>query len=107
MREEVGLQIKNKKNMQTINALRKLEREGWSVKERDGGKYHRTFIAEKPGFENFIELMTQGDNISIIDLRRYGMEDDVMTDYHAGTFCRNLAQAIRFANSSYSQKIQV
>lgn len=82
------------------NAIKKLEKNGFKVKQVDNGaKFNRNYVATNPNHRRFIEVLTQGDDVSIIDLRTPGHEDELMTDYHAGTFCDNIAQAIRYATT--------
>jgi hypothetical protein len=84
------------------NAIKKLEKNGFKVEKSEFDKpeqYNRTFYATNPSYKRFIEIMTQGDDLSIIDLRTPGHDDDLMTDYHAGTFCKNITQAIRYVTT--------
>ena len=79
--------------MKIENAIKKLKKEGFKVKQSE--RADNRYIAEKEGHRNFIEFITQDGSLIIIDLRRKGQEDDSLTDYHAGTFCDNLSQALR------------
>ena len=80
-------------------AIKKLQREGYNVTQDKG-----RITAKKENQRHYIELLVNGkdvgdkSDIAIIDLRREGQDDDIMTDYHAGTFCDNLAQALSIAN---------
>lgn len=83
--------------MKLSNAIKKLERNGFKVEKSETmpNKYYAT----KEGLRDYITLHVQDDRLIIVDSRRKGQEDDPMTDYHAGTFCDNLSQAIRMTNS--------
>lgn len=80
------------------NAIKKLEKNGFKVTQKDNTKF---YVAEQEGNRHYIEILKNygNDDISVIDLRRYGQEDDWLTDYHAGTFCDNINQAIRLSNN--------
>ena len=81
--------------MKTQNAIAKLQKEGFSVQLLgELGKFNNRYKATKEGHQHYIEFLTQDDELIVIDLRRKGEEDDPMTDYHAGTFCKNLKQAL-------------
>lgn len=84
--------------MTVANAIKKLEKNGFKVTKQGESRF---YIAERPGSQNYIQFLTNGytDDIATVDLRRYGNEDDPMRDYHAGTFCDNITQAIRLANN--------
>lgn len=83
--------------MQIINAIKKLEKNGFKVvKDETRG---RNYIAGKVGNRHFIEIYEQDGRVCLIDLRTKGYEDDIQSDYHAGTFCDNISQAIRLANN--------
>ena len=75
------------------NAIKKLQKAGFRVKASEN--MSNRYVAEKEGCRRFIEFLAQNGELIIIDLRRRGQEDDSMTDYHAGTFCDNLSQALR------------
>lgn len=93
--------------MQTLNAIKKLEKAGFRIELAKGCglvDFNKRYIAIHPELAHYIEIMTQDDVdgngiVAVIDLRRPGQEDNPYTDYHAGTFCRNIAQAIRFAQN--------
>lgn len=85
--------------MTITNAIKKLEKSGFKVTNSitNPGIY----TAEKDGLKRFINFYSNGgtDDICIIDLRTKGREDDLQSDYHAGTFCDNISQAIRYATT--------
>ena len=81
--------------MDTKNAIKKLEKKGFEVKKTEGGMY----VAKNPNLRHFIQFYDQEGRVIIIDLRTPGQEDDIMSDYHAGTFCDNITQAIRYATT--------
>ncbi len=85
--------------MKIVNAIKKLKKNGYKVTS-DKSRY----TATKEGERHYIELMSQisyegEEEVIIIDVRREGQADDSMTDYHAGTFCDNLSQALAIANN--------
>lgn len=77
--------------MKTKNAIKKLEKNGFKVTE-DKGK----FCATLENNRHSIEFYDQDGRVIVIDVRTEGHDDDIMTDYHAGIFARNISQAIRF-----------
>lgn len=79
--------------MTVKNAIQKLKNKGYAVTETQ----KNTYYAEKENKRDYIKFLSQDGHLIIIDLRRKGQEDDPMTDYHAGTFCDNLSQALRLA----------
>lgn len=84
--------------MTTPNAIKKLEKAGYTVKLVSGNK-NRQYTATKDNHRRFINFYDQEGHVIIIDLRTKGHEDDSMTDYHAGTFCDNISQALRLAQN--------
>lgn len=79
------------------NAIKKLEKNGFMTTVGNTGNV----IAVNPKYRRWIEVLKNGytDDVSVIDLRTPGHDDDIMTDYHAGTFCNNITQAIRYATT--------
>lgn len=78
--------------MKLSNAIKKLEKAGYTIaKTSISNKY----TATKKDQRDYIQFCTQDDELIIIDLRRKGLDDDWTTDYHAGTYCQNLSQALR------------
>lgn len=79
------------------NAIKKLEKHGFKTTIGNTGNV----FAVNPHYKRWIEVMRNGnsDDIAVIDLRTPGQDDDIMTDYHAGTFCDNITQAIRYATT--------
>lgn len=86
--------------MTIINAIKKLEKNGFVIKEWENNK--GIMSARKEGYKHYIDIFRNGgeysNDIAVIDVRSPDMLDDPMTDYHAGTFCENITQAIRFVN---------
>ncbi len=83
------------------NAIKKLQNNGFRVTEdENSGVYNRNFKAINPQYRTYLEILSQDGEVCIIDLRTPGHDDDSMTDYHAGTFCDNISQAIRLATSN-------
>ena len=76
------------------NAIKKLKKEGYNIEELSPMVY----VADKPNQRDYIKLMIQNGRVIIIDLKIKGQEDELITDYHAGMFCRNLSQALRMIN---------
>ena len=92
--------------MQYENAIRRLERTGFTVERdfrssvmRPGATYEAGFTARKPGAACRIEVTRNGDEdlVATICVVRDNDHDDLMTDYFAGTYCGTLKQAIDFA----------
>lgn len=93
--------------MNISNAISKLEKAGFKVelsKFCEPTAFNKRYTATNPNYKSYIEVLTQYDTegkgtVSVIDLRTPGEEDDLMSDYHAGTFCDNITQAIRYATT--------
>ena len=79
--------------MQLTNAIKKLNKLGFKV-INIGNRYK----AKKTGLKYVIEFNTQDELIMCIRARRENDHDDSQSDYSAGMWCNNLAQAIRLAN---------
>ncbi len=78
--------------MKVTNAIKKLEKAGYTVKQNG-----HQFTAEN-GSLRVIEFCKNGsdsDLVTCIRIRAKCDRDDVMTDYCAGTWCDNISQAIR------------
>lgn len=77
--------------MQVQNAIKKLEKAGFSVYNEGN-----VFRANKGGYDEVQFRKNGGDSSEVvcIEVRRIGAKDDVMTDYFAGTWCDNITQAI-------------
>ena len=56
----------------------------------------RIIKARRPKSSHYLEIYCNGygGNVSVIDVREDGKNDDPQSDYHAGWFARNLKQAI-------------
>ena len=72
------------------NAVKKLTKNGFTITQT--GNFH---YAHKDGFRDYLQMIVQNGEISLIDVKRQGWDDDPQTDYHAGVFADNLAQALR------------
>jgi hypothetical protein len=82
------------------NAIKKLQKNGFKVTEdSNSGVYNRDFKAVNPQHRKYLQISSQDGEVCLIDLRTPGYEDDSMTDYHAGTFCDNISQAILLATN--------
>ena len=79
--------------MQLTNAIKKLNKSGFKV-INSGSRYK----AKKAGLKYVIEFNTQDELIMCIRARREDDRDDSQSDYSAGMWCNNLAQAIRLAH---------
>jgi hypothetical protein len=79
--------------MQLVNAITKLNKLGFKV-INSGNRYK----AKKDGLKYVIEFITQDELIMCIRARRENDLDDSQSDYSAGMWCNNLAQAIRLAH---------
>lgn len=82
--------------MKIINAIKKLEKNGFKIVPNTHVK--NKFDAVKENSRYFISFYEQDGNVICIDARTQGNEDDSMTDYHAGTFCDNIQQAINMCH---------
>lgn len=78
--------------MQTINAVKKLEKAGFVVHTEKGYKY-----TAKKG-HNMITFWNQDSSISCINAQHVDDASDSQRDYFAGTYCDNLSQAIKISN---------
>lgn len=82
--------------MTVKNALTKLEKNGFSVHED-----RNCFSASKLNSRYLIEFIKNGgssQSITCITVRREDDHSDMMTDYFAGTWCKNLTYAIKLAD---------
>lgn len=77
--------------MNVANAIKKLNRAGFEVVQ-NGNRYN----AKANG--QVIRFIDQSDRVICINVRSENDHDDVMTDYSAGVYCDNIAQAIRLAH---------
>ena len=82
------------KNMTLTNAIKKAEKITGAKATIKG--QHRYF--EYKGFVLSFAQNGRYDEAANFYTRRKGQEDDLMTDYFAGTFHDNLTQAIDFIN---------
>jgi hypothetical protein len=76
--------------MQTTNAIKKLVKAGFDIKQT-GNRY----MAQAG--RNIISFFEQSGNIICINVRSSDDQNDAQSDYSAGVFCDNLSQAIRLA----------
>lgn len=79
-----------RQNMQALNAIKKLAKAGFEIKQT-GNHY----LAQTG--RNIISFFEQSGDIICINVRSSNDQDDAQSDYSAGVFCDNLAQAIRLA----------
>jgi len=77
--------------MQTINAIKKLEKSGFQVIQTGN-----RCIAK--GNQHVISFFNESGNIACINVRNQNDRDDLMSDYSAGVFCDNITQAIKLAH---------
>jgi hypothetical protein len=87
---------KSRKKMTIKNAIKKLERNGFKVSNKED----RFFFAEKENSSDVIEFFKNGgtQNVICINVRSRDDHHDSMSDYSAGVFVRNISQAIAIAN---------
>ena len=86
--------------MTVKNAFTKLEKNGFSISKK--GNF---FCASKLNSRYLIEFLKNGggsDSITCITVRREDDHTDLMTDYFAGTWCKNLTYAIKFAERCHT-----
>ena len=82
--------------MKVVSAIKKLAKFG--KVEKCGGQYSAIINSNEVSFRvNGRE--DEDSSICVIYVRPVHMEDDVMTDYFAGTFYRNLTQALKSVNA--------
>ena len=79
------------------NAIKKMGRAGWTVTGEPGKPF---WTYEKDGYRIEIGCNPIQDDgtrdVVMIDARRKTDRDDIQSDYHAGTFCDSIAEALRF-----------
>ena len=80
--------------MKITNAIKKLEKAGFEV-INEGSRYS---ARRENGIVEFIQNGGGSDQAICIRIMSVNDQDDIMTDYSAGTYCDNLSQAIRLAN---------
>lgn len=82
--------------MKIANAIKKLNKEGFTVTEA-----HGFYSAKKSGCKKLVEFHRNGrsDEATCIGYRRENHRSDSMTDYCATFFCDSLARAIKLAIS--------
>lgn len=83
--------------MTIANATRKVEKAGFKVTQNpNNGQF---YVARRDGFSQVVEFTRNGhsDDVATIRVRRESDKDDSMSDYCAGMFYDNIAQAIRAA----------
>jgi len=83
--------------MTTTNAAKKLTKAGFSVDEFHPGAFH----ASKESTKYVIEYFRNGrsDEITCICVRRRDDHHDSQTDYSAGSWAKNITQAIHRATN--------
>lgn len=77
--------------MKTSNAIKKLEKAGAKVELLWKNKYSAQFKS------HVVEFINQDGSAICIIVRNKNDHDDIMTDYHAGTFFSSIKSAIEFA----------
>ena len=80
--------------MKITNAIKKLEKAGFEV-INEGSRYS---ARRENDIVEFIQNGGDSDQAICIRIMSVNDQDDIMTDYSAGTYCDNLSQAIRLAN---------
>jgi beta-lactam-binding protein with PASTA domain len=83
--------------MTIANAIKKLERNGWTVSHTD-----RHYVANKEGVRNVISFLPNGKDLPensavCLRVRNLSDRDDMQSDYTAGVFVDSMAQALRLA----------
>jgi hypothetical protein len=78
------------------NAIKKLNKAGFAITEKND-----IFFAKKEGCKNIIEFFRSGTSeiVGCIRCKDEAAQDDSMSDYWAGFFCKNMTQAISSALS--------
>jgi hypothetical protein len=87
---------KTKRKMKMINAIKKLNKAGFQISEKND-----IFYAKKEGCENIIEFFRSGTSEIVASIRclHENAQDDTMSDYWAGSWCENITQAIKSATN--------
>jgi isopropylmalate/homocitrate/citramalate synthase len=80
--------------MKITNAIKKLKKAGFEV-INEGSRYS---ASRESDIIEFIQNGGGSDQAICIRIKSVNDQDDMMTDYSAGTYCDNLSQAIRLAN---------
>jgi hypothetical protein len=82
--------------MKMNNAIKKLNKSGFNISEKND-----IFFARKEGCKNIIEFFRSGTSeiVGCIYCKDEDAQDDSMSDYWAGFFCKNITQAINSALS--------
>ena len=80
--------------MKVTNAIKKLEKAGCKV-INEGSRYS---ARRENDIVEFIQNGGGSDQAICIRIMSVNDQDDIMTDYFAGTYCDNLSQAIRLAS---------
>ena len=80
--------------MKITNAIKKLEKAGFEV-INEGSRYS---ARRENDIVEFIQNGGGSDQAICIRIMSADDQDDMMTDYSAGTYCDNLSQAIRLAS---------
>tara|TARA_R110000868_G_scaffold212059_3_gene462105 strand:+ start:456 stop:698 length:243 start_codon:yes stop_codon:yes gene_type:complete len=80
--------------MKTANAIKTLEKAGFKVVS----PYKGFFSALSQSGKNVIEFLDQDDVMLCVKVRGVKNVDDHHTDYAAGSWCKNLRQAMLLAS---------
>ena len=85
--------------MQLTYAIKKLERNGWQLEGEPGRPFWR-YVKGNEAIELGCNPQHEDGtrNVVMIDVRRRTDKDEIETDYHAGMFCKSLAQAFRLCD---------
>jgi hypothetical protein len=75
----------------TQNALKKLKKAGATVERLSPARYLATLPTAT------VAICDQEGTAISIYVKRRGAQDDLTTDYFAGTFCHSTAQALKIA----------
>lgn len=87
------------------NATKKLERAGFEARRYDGDRAFY-FYKSAHGRTEVVSFYEQNGEAICINVRDSRDRDDLITDYFAGSYVRNIAQAIRLAQSSLDRAEQ-
>ena len=79
--------------MKTSNAIKTLEKAGLKVVT----PYHGFYSAISPSGKNVIEFLDQDGAMLCVKVRCVKGVDNVHSDYAAGSWCKNLKQAMLLA----------
>ena len=83
--------------MNITNARSKLAKAGFAIVSEDKGQLNSRLVARKTGLRDDILIVAQSGEVIIIRTKPRNEDDDMQSDYSAGSYWDNLTQAIKHA----------